>query len=63
MSFSSQQVSEFWDQGYVIVDDVFDPEDLEPIRLELEREIGIKIDELVRSPPRVPIGTTETPDS
>lgn len=45
---SSQQLSQFWDQGYVIVDDVFDPEDLEPIRLELETEIGIKIDELVR---------------
>jgi phytanoyl-CoA hydroxylase len=45
---SSQQVSQFWDYGYVIVDDVFEAEDLDPIRLELEREIGRKIDELVR---------------
>ncbi|MFV1981294.1 MAG: phytanoyl-CoA dioxygenase family protein, partial [Rhodothermia bacterium] len=46
---SNQQVSQFWDEGYVIVEDVFDPEDLEPIRQELEQEIGIKIDELVRN--------------
>ncbi len=46
---SNQQISQFQDEGYVIVEDVFDPEDLEPIRLELEREIGLKIDELVRN--------------
>lgn len=45
---TSQQVSQFWGEGYVIVDEVFDPEDLEPIRLELENEIGFAIDELVR---------------
>jgi hypothetical protein len=46
---SRQQVAQFRDEGYVIVDDVFDPEDLEPIRLELEAEIGTAIDELVQS--------------
>ena len=45
---SNQQISQFWEEGYVIVDDVFDPDDLEPLRLDLEREIGIKIDDLVR---------------
>jgi hypothetical protein len=47
--FSDEQRAQFWDDGYVIADTVFDPDDLEPVRLGLEREIGIKIDELVQA--------------
>lgn len=37
-----EQVRHFHDEGYVIVPDVFDPADLEPLREEMEREIDRK---------------------
>ena len=40
------QITQFREEGYVIAEDVFDHEDLEPIRLDLEREINWKIDQL-----------------
>ena len=41
-----QQVQFFHEEGYVIVPDVFDPADLEPLRQELHAEIGKKTREL-----------------
>ena len=37
-----EQCRHFHEQGYVIVPDVFDPADLEPVRQELHREIAKK---------------------
>ena len=36
---SPAQCQQFHEQGYVIVPDVFDPADLEPVRQELHREM------------------------
>ena len=41
-----QQVQFFHEEGYIIVPDVFDPADLEPLRQELHAEIGKKTREL-----------------
>ena len=43
---SPEQVRQFHDEGYVIVPDVFDPADLEPIRQAMERMIAEKAQEL-----------------
>ncbi|MCC6415418.1 MAG: hypothetical protein IT582_05885, partial [Opitutaceae bacterium] len=43
---SPQQVSDFHAEGYVIVPDVFDPVDLEPLRAALHAEIDRKAREL-----------------
>ncbi|MDB6167792.1 MAG: hypothetical protein JWM88_656 [Verrucomicrobia bacterium] len=43
---SPQQVRFFHEEGYVIVPNVFDPSDLEPLRRELHQEIGRKAREL-----------------
>jgi phytanoyl-CoA hydroxylase len=40
------QISFFHDQGYLIIPDVFAPDDLEPLRAELHREINRKAREL-----------------
>lgn len=45
---SSDHVLQFREEGYLIVDDVFNPSDLTPIRDELEAEIGRAIDALAR---------------
>lgn len=45
-ALSPQQVSHFHDEGFVIVPDVFDPADLEPLRQELAEEIGRKAESL-----------------
>ncbi len=45
---SGEQVAFFQKEGYFIADNVFDPVDLEPFRQHLEREIAVRIDELVR---------------
>lgn len=47
--FNREQISHFRDDGYFIAENVFDAADLEPIRRDLESEIGKKIDELVRT--------------
>lgn len=44
--FTEEQVHFFRREGYLIVEDVFDPSHLEPIRQELESEIAQQIDEL-----------------
>lgn len=41
-----QQVQFFHEEGYLIVPDVFDPADLEPLRQELHREINRKVEAL-----------------
>ncbi len=41
-SLSAEQVASFHELGYLIVPDVFDPADLEPLRQEMHREIGRK---------------------
>ena len=43
---SPEQVRQFNDEGFVIVPDVFDPADLEPIRQAMERMIEEKVQEL-----------------
>jgi ectoine hydroxylase-related dioxygenase (phytanoyl-CoA dioxygenase family) len=45
---SEEQAAFFKAEGYFIAENVFDPADLEPLRKDLEKEIGIKIDELAR---------------
>ncbi|MDB6126337.1 MAG: hypothetical protein JWM35_233 [Verrucomicrobia bacterium] len=45
-TLTPQQVQFFHEEGYVIVPDVFDPADLEPLRRELHAEIGKKAREL-----------------
>ncbi len=44
--FTDAQVDFFRREGFLIVENVFDPLDLEPIRQELEAEIGHQIDDL-----------------
>ncbi len=45
-SLTPQQVRFFHEEGYVIVPDVFDPADLEPVRQEMHAEINRKAREL-----------------
>ena len=45
-SLTPSEISSFQQEGYLIVPDVFDPADLEPIRQELHREINRKAREL-----------------
>lgn len=47
--FSDAQVTQFREEGYLIADNVFDPADLEPLRQELEAQIGMKVDELAQA--------------
>ena len=44
---SPEQVSLFNEDGYLIIDNVFDPADLEPIRQDLEREIDRKLAQML----------------
>lgn len=45
-SLSPSQVRFFHEEGYVIVPDVFDPADLDPVRDEMHAEINAKAREL-----------------
>jgi hypothetical protein len=45
-SLTPSEISFFQKEGYLIVPDVFDPADLEPVRQELHREINRKAREL-----------------
>ncbi len=45
-ALTAQQIRFFQEEGYLIVPDVFDPADLEPLRRELEKEIDRKAREL-----------------
>ena len=45
-ALTAQQIRFFHEEGYLIVPDVFDPSDLEPLRRELEKEIDRKAREL-----------------
>lgn len=48
-SLSSEQIEQFYTEGYVIVPDVFDPADLEPLRRSLHEAIAQKTAELKAS--------------
>jgi len=46
-SLTPQQLGFFHDEGFLIVPDVFTPEELEPLRVELHSEINHKARELL----------------
>ena len=39
---SEAQKSEFWEDGVVVVDSAYSPNELEPLRLYVERAEGVK---------------------
>jgi len=48
MALTPQQVHFFRDEGYLIVPDLFDPNELEPLRGEMHAFIGGAIEQLAR---------------
>src|SRR5436309_3204750 len=43
MRLTDQQVQHFRDEGYLIVRDVFDPAELEPLRREIAEQVDAKV--------------------